>query len=96
MKKIRLFVTLFAAAVIDSMNETQNKSQARQYYIMLPTVVAVCDRILKGKKGWNRAPVYAFGTNASLDFMKYVSISIGSGNTMVEFFSAEMVFSVWR
>lgn len=39
---------------------------------------------------------YAFGTNASFDFMKYVSISIGSGNTMVEFFSAEMVFSVWR
>lgn len=27
---------------------------------------------------------------------KYVSMSIGSGNTMVEFFSAEIVFKVWK
>lgn len=39
---------------------------------------------------------YWFAWNASFDFMKYVRMSIGSGNTMVEFFSAEIVFSVWR
>lgn len=32
----------------------------------------------------------------SLPFIKYVNISIGRGNTMVEFLSAEMEFRVWN
>ena len=45
---------------------------------------------------WHFGKVYILLWESSLARMKYVIMSIGRGKTIVEFFSAEMVFSVCK
>lgn len=40
--------------------------------------------------------IYLFAFCASAAFIKYDNISIGNGNTIVEFFSADIVLSVCK
>ncbi|MFG1588315.1 hypothetical protein ACDT12_13700, partial [Staphylococcus aureus] len=85
----RMFVDL-----LDEMSDTENKAYAGQ--LLHSGVLNQIRKLLVNSKDENERNVKTFITHL-FHFKEYQSDrSMGRGKMMVEFFSAAMVFSVWR